>query len=37
MWASHQRIRQYRGGHDETWGGVKLNVDSNGDDGLHFG
>ncbi|MBM9458473.1 DUF1906 domain-containing protein [Nocardioides sp. zg-536] len=23
------RIKQYRGGHDETWGGVKINIDSN--------
>jgi hypothetical protein len=28
-WADHQRIRQYRGGHQETWGGVTINVDSN--------
>ena len=28
-WANHQRIRQYRGGHQETWGGVTINVDSN--------
>ncbi len=28
-WAEHQRIRQYRGGHDETWGGVTINVDNN--------
>jgi len=30
-WADHQRIKQYQGGHDETWpkeGGVKINVDS---------
>ena len=26
-WADHQRIHQYRGGHDETYGGVTLNVD----------
>jgi hypothetical protein len=26
-WPSHQRIHQYRGGHDETFGGVTLNVD----------
>lgn len=28
-WANHQRIRQYRGGHQETWGGVTINIDSN--------
>ncbi|HEX7186712.1 MAG TPA: DUF1906 domain-containing protein [Actinomycetes bacterium] len=29
QWANHQRIRQYRGGHQETWGGVTINIDSN--------
>ncbi len=28
-WSEHQRIHQYRGGHDETWGGVTINIDSN--------
>jgi uncharacterized protein YraI len=28
-WAGHQRIKQYRGDHDATWGGVTLNIDSN--------
>lgn len=28
QWAAHQRLKQYQGGHDETWGGVKINVDS---------
>jgi hypothetical protein len=27
-WADHQRIRQYRGGHTETWGGVTINIDN---------
>ncbi|WP_156178851.1 glycoside hydrolase domain-containing protein, partial [Saccharothrix sp. ST-888] len=27
-WANHQRIHQYAGGHDETYGGVTLNIDS---------
>jgi glycoside hydrolase-like protein/SH3 domain-containing protein len=27
-WASHQRAKQYRGDHDETYGGVTLNVDT---------
>lgn len=28
-WSEGQRIRQYRGGHDETWGGVTINIDNN--------
>jgi hypothetical protein len=28
-WTNHQRIKQYRGGHNETWGGVTINIDSN--------
>jgi hypothetical protein len=28
-WADHQRIHQYRGGHNETWGGVTVNIDNN--------
>jgi hypothetical protein len=28
-WAAHQRIHQFRGGHNETWGGVTVNIDSN--------
>jgi hypothetical protein len=27
-WTNHQRLKQYRGGHDETWGGVRMNIDS---------
>ena len=27
-WAVHQRGKQYRGGHDETYGGVTLNIDN---------
>lgn len=27
-WAVHQRAKQYRGDHDETWGGVTINIDS---------
>ncbi|MFR0355980.1 glycoside hydrolase domain-containing protein [Streptomyces sediminimaris] len=27
-WAVHQRAKQFRGGHDETYGGVTLNIDS---------
>lgn len=28
-WRPHARIKQYRGGHNETWGGVTINIDSN--------
>ena len=27
-WSNHQRGKQYRGDHDETHGGVKINIDS---------
>jgi hypothetical protein len=33
LWTNHQRLRQYAGGHDEAWGGVTLNIDSNVLDG----
>lgn len=35
-WANHQRIRQFRGGHNETWGGTTINIDTNAVDGLVF-
>ena len=28
-WTNNQRILQYSGGHNETWGGVTMNIDSN--------
>jgi hypothetical protein len=28
-WTDHQRIHQYRGGHDESYGGVTINIDNN--------
>ncbi|MBI1758639.1 MAG: DUF1906 domain-containing protein [Actinobacteria bacterium] len=28
MWSSHQRIKQYLGGHDERYGNVTINIDS---------
>lgn len=28
-WMPHRRVHQYRGGHDETYGGVTINIDSN--------
>nr|BFE34832.1 hypothetical protein GCM10010200_070830 [Actinomadura rugatobispora] len=33
MWHPHRRIKQYRGGHKETHGGVTINIDSNHVDG----
>ncbi len=33
LWVGHQRIRQYAGGHDETWSGVTLNIDCDVTDG----
>jgi photosystem II stability/assembly factor-like uncharacterized protein len=29
LWPNHQRIRQYTIGHNETWGNVTFNIDSN--------
>ncbi|MFZ5808242.1 MAG: glycoside hydrolase domain-containing protein [Chloroflexota bacterium] len=34
LWANHQRLRQYTGGHSEKWGTVSMNIDSNVMDGL---
>ncbi len=34
LWANHQRIRQYAGGHEETWGTTLLKIDSNVIDGV---
>jgi photosystem II stability/assembly factor-like uncharacterized protein len=28
VWASHQRVRQYEGDHNESWGNVIMNIDS---------
>jgi len=33
VWVVHQRLHQYAGGHNESYGGVVLNIDSNIDDG----
>jgi hypothetical protein len=33
LWHPHRRIKQYRGGHRETHGGVTINIDSNYVDG----
>lgn len=36
-WANHQRIHQYRGGHNETYGGVTINIDNDYVDGATVG
>ena len=36
-WAGHQRIHQYRGGHDEAYGGTTINIDNNYVDGATVG
>jgi hypothetical protein len=36
-WASHQRLHQYAGAHNATYGGVTLNIDSNYLDGATAG
>jgi peptidoglycan hydrolase-like protein with peptidoglycan-binding domain len=35
-WIPGKRVKQFQGGHDETWGGVKINIDRNYLD-LHSG
>jgi hypothetical protein len=32
-WAPHRRLHQYRGGHNETYGGVTINIDNDYVDG----
>ena len=34
LWVNHQRLRQYTGGHWETWGSAAMNVDANALDGV---
>jgi Domain of unknown function (DUF1906) len=36
-WPNHQRIHQFRGGHDDTYGGVTINIDSDYVDGATVG
>jgi hypothetical protein len=36
-WAQHQRIHQYRGGHNETYGGITINIDNDSVDGATVG
>jgi hypothetical protein len=33
LWSGHQRLHQYVGGHDETYGGATLNIDTDVIDG----
>ena len=33
LWSNHQRLRQYAGGHSETWGNVSMIIDSSAVDG----
>ena len=34
LWLHHQRLRQYTGGHNETWDGTSLTIDCNVLDGI---
>jgi hypothetical protein len=36
-WSPHRRIHQYRGGHNETYGGVTINIDNDYVDGSTVG
>lgn len=36
-WAQHQRIHQYQGGHNESYGGVTINIDNDYVDGATVG
>jgi glycoside hydrolase-like protein len=36
-WTAHQRIHQYQGGHNETYGGVTINIDDDYVDGSTVG
>jgi hypothetical protein len=36
-WTPHARIHQYRGGHDESYGGTTINIDNNYVDGATVG
>ncbi|HEY1331202.1 MAG TPA: glycoside hydrolase domain-containing protein [Actinomycetota bacterium] len=37
QWANHQRLHQYHGGHNETYGGVTINIDNDSADGVVAG
>jgi hypothetical protein len=36
-WSNHQRLHQYQGGHNETYGGVSINIDNDYLDGAVVG
>jgi hypothetical protein len=36
-WANHQRLHQYRGGHNESYGGISINIDNDYLDGAVVG
>jgi glycoside hydrolase-like protein len=36
-WSDHQRLKQYRGGHDESYGGVAINIDNDYVEGATVG
>ncbi|MGB7588386.1 MAG: DUF1906 domain-containing protein, partial [Solirubrobacterales bacterium] len=36
-WSQHQRLHQYRGGHNETYGGVTINIDNDYVEGATVG
>jgi hypothetical protein len=33
LWSDHQRVHQYIGGHNESYGGITINIDTNAVDG----
>ena len=33
LWNNHQRVHQYVGGHNEAYGGITINIDTNAVDG----
>jgi hypothetical protein len=33
LWPNHQRVHQFNGGHDESWGGTTINIDNDAVDG----
>ena len=36
LWNNHQRVHQYVGGHNEAYGGITINIDTNALDGPGF-
>jgi Rv2525c-like, glycoside hydrolase-like domain len=36
QWTDHMRVHQFKGGHSEAWGGVKMNIDTNAVDGRTY-